>query len=206
MQFPLQFHTITVRQQAVSFFLPDEERVREAYKKGEISFPYWSRVWPAAIALAEFLVQHPDYTVNKNVVELGAGLGLPSLAAAQNAKTVLCTDCSAEAVAVAQQSAQYNGFKNFRSAVMDWRNLPDNFWADTLLLSDVNYETAAFPVLLNVLKRFFEKGTTVVLSTPHRLMAKDFITLLLPFCKRQEECFVNGRGESTAVSVMVLQQ
>ena len=64
-----------------------------------IAFPYWSKVWPSAEALALFILQHPEYIAGKMVVELGAGLGLPSLVAAQMAASVLCTDYEPEAVA-----------------------------------------------------------------------------------------------------------
>ena len=41
--------------------------------------PYWAELWPAGLALAHALPERLD---GVRVVELGAGLGVPSLVAA----------------------------------------------------------------------------------------------------------------------------
>lgn len=206
MEFPLQVQSFVEGNVSIDFFLPDNTAVREAYQKGKIPFPYWSRVWPAARALAQFLLRHPECTRNKTVVELGAGLGLPSLVAARNAKAVLCTDYAADAVAIVQQSAATLGLHNFSAAVVDWQHLPTDMEADVLLLSDINYEPGAFGLLLKRIDAFLQKGTTVLLSTPQRLMAKEFVAPLLHTCSMQEEIVVEQAGEEVPVSVLVLAQ
>lgn len=40
-------------------------------------------VWPAAITLCQYLVDTPERVVNKRVIELGAGVGLPGMVAAK---------------------------------------------------------------------------------------------------------------------------
>ena len=44
--------------------------------------PYWCRAWPSALALAQLLCQKPALTQNQSVCEIGAGLGIASMAAA----------------------------------------------------------------------------------------------------------------------------
>src|SRR5512146_3092916 len=89
-----------------SLLLPDAERIRQAWTTGQSgtadAFPYWSRVWPAAIGLCMYLSQQPGIYRRKRLLEIGAGLGLPALICAQEADAVLCTDLSPEAVAYAQ--------------------------------------------------------------------------------------------------------
>jgi hypothetical protein len=51
----------------------------------------------------------------------------------------------------------------------------------------VNYSPASFPVLFDTICSFLEAGATIILSTPQRLMAKEFITRLLPFTIQQDE-------------------
>lgn len=206
MDFPLQIQSFVDGDVSIEFFVPDTAAVREAYQKGKIAFPYWSRVWPAARALAQVLLRHPEYTRNKTVVELGAGLGLPSLVAARNAKAVWCTDLAADAVAIVQQSADKLHLHHLSAAVMDWQHLPPHLEADVLLLSDVNYEPGAFGLLLQRIDAFLQKGTTVLLSTPQRLMAKEFVAPLLRHCRRQEERMIEQQGEEVAISVWVLEQ
>lgn len=205
MLFPLHLQTFPVGGHSVSLFVPDEDSVKEAYTSGQIAFPYWSRVWPAAKGLAAFLLQHPQYTATKRVVELGAGLGLPSLVAAQKATAVLCTDLFADAVAVVQKTARHHGLQNLQTAVMDWRQLPEDFTTDTLLLSDVAYEPAAFAQLWQLLQRLLQAGTTVLLATPQRLTAKEFVAPLLARCASHTVVAVHEE-QTTPVSVMVLQQ
>jgi len=190
----------------MSLFVPDAAVVKQAYEEHKISFPYWSKIWPAAAALSEFIEHHPQYVANKRVVEIGAGLGLPSLVAASSASHVLCTDFSEEAISIVAKSALHHRLKNFETAVVDWKNLPQNIRTDVLLLSDVNYEPGAFAALKKTMNRFLDNGTIVLLSTPQRLMAKPFIEHVLHNCVQKEEHTVEQFGDSIAITVMVLKK
>lgn len=205
MQFPLGLHKVQFQQATVSLFVPDKKAVKEAFESGLLADPYWSQVWPAAKALAQFITCNPEYTRAKRIVELGAGLGLPSLAAARNAKTVFCTDYIPEAVEIAKQSAAHLCLENFIAEVLDWRALPTDLQADVLLLSDVNYEPVVLTELKSTIASLLKKGTLVLLSTPQRLMAKDFIASLLMHCTRQEENIVVHEGNNVPITVLVLQ-
>ena len=44
--------------------------------------PYWTRVWPSAIALAQMLLQRPQLVAGRKVCDLGCGLGVGGIAAA----------------------------------------------------------------------------------------------------------------------------
>src|SRR4051812_46485300 len=54
--------------------------------------PYFGILWPSAEALAWYLADHPELVKDKSVLELGCGLGLPSLVAAHLGGAVLATD------------------------------------------------------------------------------------------------------------------
>ncbi|VDM28148.1 unnamed protein product [Toxocara canis] len=50
-------------------------------------------LWDSAIVLANYLAAHPDLVLNLSVLELGAGLGLPSIVACDlGARYVAATD------------------------------------------------------------------------------------------------------------------
>ncbi|MDQ3277533.1 MAG: methyltransferase domain-containing protein [Bacteroidota bacterium] len=206
MHFHLTLQTIALQPEPIRLYVPDADAVRSAYERGRIPFPYWSQVWPAAKALAQFLALHPEYIAGKTVLELGAGLGLPSLVAARYAATVLCTDIAPEAAVAVKESATHHGYENVYSSVLDWAHLPEHIAADVLLLSDINYEPIAFEQLQTVVTRFLAKGTRILLSTPQRLMAKDFIAPLLPDCTRQMEIPVMHAGQDVPVTIMLLQR
>ena len=54
--------------------------------------PYFGILWPAAEALSIYLNQHSELVKNKSILELGCGLGYPSLVATHLGAKVLATD------------------------------------------------------------------------------------------------------------------
>lgn len=204
MSFPLELKQYTLQGHTLELFVPQLVAVSEAYRGGNIAFPYWSQVWPAARALTEFLLQQLHYVSGKKVVEIAGGLGMPSVAAAPYAASVLCTDYDPEAVAAVQASARHNGLTNLTAERLDWRSIPRDLEADVVLLSDINYDPASFDVQGEMIERFLRLGTTILLSTPQRLMAKDFIAQLLPWCILQQEMPVMHGDKEVFTTVMVL--
>ncbi len=98
----------------IELFVPDPESVRKWYeleKRRDLDapFPFWAKVWPSAIAMTSYLQQHPDIITGKKVLELAAGLGLPSIAAAQYAEKVCCSDYLEGAVDAARQNVLPSG-------------------------------------------------------------------------------------------------
>lgn len=190
----------------VQLFVPDISFVKQRYEvekaKGATNgFPYWAKVWPAAIAMSSFLTEHSSFIQHKKVLELAAGLGLPSIVAASMAKEVCCSDYLQDAIDVIEQSVAVNNIHNVQCRLLNWHHLPNDLTADVLLLSDVNYEQEEFDVLYNVLQLFIKKGTTIILTTPQRLIAKSFISRLLNWVVYQQEMKVD---DSTYISALVL--
>ncbi len=190
-------------------FVPDLTAVKKQYqhlKKANpsIAFPYWSQVWPAALGLCRFLVDHTHYIQDKKVLELAAGLGLPSLLAARYACEVQASDYIPEAVELMKRSADHNGAMNMQCSLLNWNHLPGSISSDVLLLSDINYDPAVFDNVYSLVQRFLNNGTTIILSTPQRLMAKPFIDRLLPYYKKKDELLIENSGQQTTISVLVL--
>jgi predicted nicotinamide N-methyase len=205
----LQLQCYQLEDRQLEIFVPDAKQIQEFYeqrKNREIDFPYWSQVWPAAVALSEFIIANPIYVKDKTVLELAAGLGLPSVVAAKWAKDICCSDYDATAVAVVEKTIAHHQLYNMRAAKLQWQNLPDKIPVDTLLLSDVNYNPEDFEALFEMIQQFINNGTCVLLSTPQRLLAKPFIEKLLPWCVRQEEREVNLTSQTTNVCIMVLME
>jgi predicted nicotinamide N-methyase len=167
-------------------------------------FPYWARLWPSAIALATFIQKNPDLVAGKPVVEIGAGVGLPSLVAARFAKKVWCSDISEEAMNAAAKSAGLHQLKNIQFEACNWLWLPEKIDAEIVLLSDVNYDPVVFDELEKVLIALLKKGCTLFLATPQRLLAKPFLNKLSTFITDRNEEFVDESGQQTFVSIFVL--
>ena len=108
--------------------------------------PYWAELWPAARALASAL---PEVT-GLRVVELGCGLGVPSLVAAARGAEVTATDWAADAIELLRTNAARNGLE-LRAEVRDWRE-PWDARFDLALAADVLYERRNVAPLLERLR------------------------------------------------------
>ncbi|MBV8597803.1 MAG: 50S ribosomal protein L11 methyltransferase [Actinobacteria bacterium] len=150
---------------------PDDLIDEAAFDEDEF-LPYWAELWPSGIALAR-VVAGLDLA-GKRVLELGAGLGLPSLAAALRGADVLATDWADEAVELLRDNAQRNGI-TVRAARVRWdepaRLLAAAPW-DLVLLADVLYEQRNADRLLELLPQL---GGEALIAEPGRPFAKRFL-------------------------------
>lgn len=190
----------------VQLYVPDAAAV---YKQWQDQPPgtdrlYWARIWPASLALCDFIYRHRLYFKDKKVVEIAAGLALPSLLCAHWARSVECSDRAAEAAQFVNQSITQNKFRNITCSTLNWNQLNLKNAGDILLLSDVNYDESVFAELWQLLKDCINQGTVVILSTPQRLMAKPFIEKFADHTALQEEVVTAYNGENVYSSVFVL--
>jgi predicted nicotinamide N-methyase len=191
----------------IDLYVPNAQEVQNIYfqqkqLQAQVPFPHWTKLWPAALAMGDFIYQHPEWVKDKKVLELAAGLGLPSFIAARYATAVCCSDYLDEAVDTMSKTVQHLQLTNVTCELLDWNHLPEDLTVDVLLLSDINYDPEQFEQLYQVLQRFIQQGTIIILTTPQRLMAKPFIEKLLPLCKQQYEMAV----DDTSISLLLLQK
>src|SRR4051812_49818030 len=77
-----------------------------AFEEDEF-LPYWAQLWPSGVALARTVAARA--LKGARVLEVGCGLGLPSIAAARAGGRVLATDWSPAAVELLRANARRNG-------------------------------------------------------------------------------------------------
>jgi predicted nicotinamide N-methyase len=146
----------------------------EAFEQEEF-LPYWAELWPSSLALARFIAGRA--LKGARCVELGCGLGLPSLAAAAAGGRVTATDWSQEAVTMTLENARRNGL-NVEGLKVSWTE-PEALLArapwDFVLASDVLYEPRNGEALLPLLPKLIEKGE-IWLADPGRVAAGPFLT------------------------------
>lgn len=134
--------------------------------------PYWAVLWRSGVALAREL--EGEALRGLRVVELGCGLGVPSIAAARAGASVLATDVCAEALALVERNARANGV-DIETARVDWGQPGDLVRRapfDLVLCADVLYERAGVAQLLALLPRL---GPEAWLADPGRPAAEAFI-------------------------------
>ena len=133
--------------------------------------PYWAELWPSGVALAG-AVGGLDLAGTR-VLELGAGLGLPSLAAAIGGGDVLATDWADDAVELLRANAARNGIA-LRAERVRWDEpaalLEEAPWP-LVLGADLLYESRNAEQLLELLPRL---GGEVLLAEPGRPFARGF--------------------------------
>ena len=106
------------------------------------------QLWAGALVLSDLLLQRPHLVQGRQVVELGAGLGLVSLLAHRLAAGhVCCTDGHSEALAMSRENLLRNGAKDRVSfEQVRWEEPPGDsgIWqGEVLLAADVIYDTEA---------------------------------------------------------------
>jgi predicted nicotinamide N-methyase len=71
--------------------------------------PYWGIVWPGGRGLARYVLDNPQMFAGRRVLDIGTGSGICAVAAAMAGATVTGVDISAEALELAQRTADANG-------------------------------------------------------------------------------------------------
>jgi predicted nicotinamide N-methyase len=143
----------------------------EAFEHEEF-LPYWAEVWPSGRALAEVVAERA--VSGLSVLEVGCGLGLPSIVAALSGARVLATDWSPDAIELLRGNAEQNEAP-LDVEVVAW-SAPEPLLArapfDLVLAADVLYERRNVDELLELLPRL---GGEVLLADPSRPFTKSFL-------------------------------
>ena len=167
-----------VASQELVLALPrDWEQLRHEEGGARRPIPYWARPWPSGLALAASLVDEP-VAADARVLELGCGLGAPSVVAARSGAAVLATDGAADAVAFAAHALALNEVVA-DVAVVDWaaqgEALVELGSFDVVLAADVLYTRANVETALRLWPRLLADDGVLRLADPQRAGTRDFL-------------------------------
>jgi predicted nicotinamide N-methyase len=146
----------------------------ESFERDEF-LPYWAELWSSSVALAHDVSMRS--LRGRRTLELGCGLGLPSIAAARAGGRVVASDWSAEAIAAAGANAERNGVE-VETLLCSWvapAALVERAPWDLVLASDVLYERRNVELLLALLPRLVDERGQVLIADPSRVPAEDFL-------------------------------
>ncbi len=165
----LDGHEIVIERPRNSEALLDED----AFEHEEF-LPYWAELWPSSRALARRVLGRS--LRGQPVLELGCGLGLPSIAAALAGGRVLATDWSPESIAYTEVNARHNAVA-VETAICSWAEPGDIVargpWS-LVLASDVLYERRNVAQLLALLPSLVTSGE-IWIADPGRATADLFV-------------------------------
>lgn len=142
--------------------------------------PYWVELWPASIALADWLVLRQDELRGKSCLDMGCGLGLTALVAQSLGAKVVGMDYEKAALHYALLNAVENAIPSPLWTVVDWRypafkrNSFDFIWG-----GDIMYERRFVMPVLDCLEYALAPGGKVWLAEPNRNVYDDFRAALL---------------------------
>lgn len=98
--------------------------------------PYWGFCWGSGLALARWVLDHPEAVRGKRVLDFGAGSGVVALACAQAGAASIACDLDADALLACRLNAELNELQVEMSA--DYFAVSGEL--DLILAADVLYD------------------------------------------------------------------
>lgn len=128
--------------------------------------PYWAELWPSALALARYLTER--LLSGRRVVELGCGVGLPTVVALDRGAGVMVTDHYDAALDFTVHNARTNTGREPETMLLDWHTPPvegpGRF--DLVLAADVLYERRNVPSLAALIPALLAPEGEAMLADP----------------------------------------
>ncbi len=119
--------------------------------------PYWSFCWASGLALAKWILNHPEQVQGKRIIDVGAGSGIVALAAKlAGADSVVACDLDPNALTACKANAQLNQLKLSYSNDL----FSETQQYDLLFAADVLYDADNIPLL----NRFPEFAQQIIIT------------------------------------------
>lgn len=166
------------------------------------SNPYGAKLWPAALAIAEYLAALPAPALQGlSVLELGCGNGLCSMAAAsRGASRVVASDLSADALQLTREAVarQKLAVETLQFDLGDRASpLPP---ADLLIAADLLYDDTLAAHVATRVAEAVQRGTWVIVGDARRAGRQAFLQQLREVSAGEPPCF--GPGTSVQLKAV----
>jgi len=148
----------------------------------EDKVPCWAEIWPAARGIARWVWENISFN-DEDMLELGAGLGLPGIVCALKGARVTFSDFNEWALELAMENAGLNGVSNVTCFLGDWRNFNLDHSFQWILCSDVTYDPKLNIYLLDIIKQNLAPGGNLLVSHPGRPATFEFLNNVLKLCR-----------------------
>jgi len=126
------------------------------------AFPFWVKLWESSLVLARLLASQPG--ADKSLLELGAGLGLPGLAAAARGWQVVLSDFEEVILDFQRVNAAANHLPAVECRLLDWLTPGDLPRYDCLVGAEILFRETFFEPLLEVFRRALKPGGVIYLA------------------------------------------
>ncbi|MEO6351297.1 MAG: hypothetical protein ABIP53_11660 [Candidatus Limnocylindrales bacterium] len=181
--------TLPISQREYEIYRPDEASRDRLFEVGHADpdkqMPYWAKVWPSGVALADVVVERKEQVAGQHVLELGAGLGVTACTVLEYGGDLMTADYSALPLAHCRLNTVVNTGKAPRATCFNWRHDSEIVAATSqsefsngfplIIAGDVLYEGRDAEPLLNVIDRLLVADGSLWLAEPVRRTAQRFL-------------------------------
>jgi len=165
-RYTVAFEPLRIKEHKLQLLkITDLEQILEGKDplKDVSTFPFWIRLWEAAIVLSEFVAGLPCEK-GVSLLELGAGLGAPGLTAAAAGFEVTLSDYEELILDFERINAAASHLDTVRFSMLDWLNPPEMEQYDVIIGAEILFREEFFQPLLNVLRRALKPNGVVYLA------------------------------------------
>jgi predicted nicotinamide N-methyase len=161
--------------------------------KDPTTFPFWVKLWEAAIVLARYLALQ-KFAPGTRLLELGAGLGAPGLAAAAVGCEVTLSDYEETILEFERVSAAASKV-HVACRLLDWKNPPAMDRYDVIVGAEILFREEFFAPLLQVIRAALKPGGVVYLAHDARRQS------LRPFLEMAADEYAIAASKNTLRSL-----
>jgi len=149
----------------------------EEFNKDE-RLPYWADIWPASVALSEYVVENKLEFRGKKILELGCGLGLVGIAVVAIGGDVLFTDNDSYALRFTRVNFKRNFNRSASVQLLDWRNSGNSHSFDIILAADILYEKRSLQPVLDILENNLAPQGIAYIAGPDRTVSRGIYEMI----------------------------
>ncbi|MBA3854008.1 MAG: hypothetical protein C0503_06305 [Gemmatimonas sp.] len=166
-----------------------DDLISEADYVRDERLPYWADLWASSETLAAYILEQrlrlamtpavAQAAASGSVptaIELGCGLGLPTIAALEVGFDVLATDYYEDALPFAVFNAERNVGRRPATRMVDWTAMPADLGTFALAMAaDVLYEMRYAAILADVVVKVLAPGGVFLLADQGRIALSSFL-------------------------------
>jgi len=182
-KYELEVIPITIREKRLELygvgnwdiFVNRLEQIGEEYIK---EFPFWVKIWEASIVLADHLIQI-GLEKEKEILEIGAGMGVTGLFLAAFGHKVTITDHEEDALELLRMNVEQNRLNNVSVKKLDWDNPDLTGKYDIICGSELIYNETSIEPVINLFRKYLQpEGTVFIAHDSRRMCMMKFIGMV----------------------------
>ena len=172
----------------------------------ETELPYWGKIWEASILLAAFLMAQP-VVPDRQILEVGTGLGVSGLFAAACGHAVTLSDHKKEIIRFIRANTLLNKLDKVPVIKVDWTNPSPHQGYDWIVGSEVIYHRPTYDSLVKFFQQTLKPNGTIFLAKSTSLPANGFFSKLTQYFKFKKLDKVMRSGDQQfAISIYAIKR